>query len=103
MLLASISDLWCKKCPRLPTLEQTMLLWLAIMREAVTIDELQALLVAPLPRVQVLEAVDSLRRRSLIERGQRSASFTLHAVVLEYVTSVLIEEVTNEIQQRQQL
>jgi len=103
VIFGNISDLLSEHFARLSTLEQTVLLWLAITREAVTIDELQHMLVAPLPRVQVLEAVDSLRRRSLIERGQRYASFTLHAVVLEYVTSALIEEVANEIQQRQPL
>jgi len=100
VIFGSISDLLGEQFTRLSILEQTVLLWLGITREAVTIDELQAMLIAPLPRVQVLEAVDSLRRRSLIERGQRYASFTLHAVVLEYVTFVLIEEVTNEIQQQ---
>ena len=54
---------------------------------------------APLPRSQVLEAVDSLRRRSLIERGQRQGSFTLQSVVMEYVTARLIAEVTSEIKQ----
>jgi WD40 repeat protein len=103
LIFGSISDLLGEQFARLSLLEQTILLWLAIAREPVTIDELQTMLVAPLPRIQILEAVDSLRRRSLIERGQRYASFTLHAVVLEYVTSVLIEEVAQEIQQQQPL
>jgi WD40 repeat protein/transcriptional regulator with XRE-family HTH domain len=101
VIFGTISDLLGEQITRLSSLEQIVLFWLAIARESVTIDELQAMLVAPLPRVQMLEAVDSLRRRSLIERGQRYASFTLHAVVLEYVTSVLIKEITNEIQQQQ--
>ncbi len=56
-------------------------------------------LVAPLAHVQVLEAVDGLRRRSLIERGQRAGSFTLQSVVLEYVTTRLIATASEEIQQ----
>src|SRR5205823_1673914 len=35
----------------------------------------------------------------LIERGQRPGSFTLQAVVLEYVTAVLIAQASGEIQQ----
>jgi WD40 repeat protein/transcriptional regulator with XRE-family HTH domain len=101
LIFGSISDLLGEHFARLSALEQTVLLWLAITREPVNIDELQAMLVAPLPRIQILEAVDSLRRRSLIERGQRYASFMLHAVVLEYVATILIEEVTNEIQKQQ--
>src|SRR5260370_16177064 len=60
------------------------------MRERVTMEELLAVLVTPLSRAQVLEAVDGLRRRSLIERGQRLGSFTLQAVVLEYVSAHLV-------------
>ena len=98
VIFGSISNLLDEQFTRLSPLEQTILRWLTIAREPVTIDELLTMFMTPLPRVQVLEAIDSLRRRSLIERGQQQASFTLQAVVLEYVTSVLIEEATHEIQ-----
>src|SRR5260370_33198391 len=42
-------------------------------------------------------SVDGLRRRSLIERGQRAGSFTLQSVVLEYVTSRLVTTASQEI------
>src|SRR5439155_11310461 len=84
---------------RLSVVEQSVLLWLAILREPVNLPELLAVLGAPLPRAQVLEAVDSLRRRSLIERGQRQGSFTVQSVVMEYVTAQLIAEVISEIKQ----
>jgi WD40 repeat protein/transcriptional regulator with XRE-family HTH domain len=84
---------------RLSTVEQSVLLWLAILREPVNLQELLAVLGAPLQRSQVLEAVDSLRRRSLIERCQRQGSFTLQSVVMEYVTAQLIAEVSSDIQQ----
>jgi tetratricopeptide (TPR) repeat protein len=47
----------------------------------------------------VLEALDGLGRRSLIERGQRAGSFTLQSVVLEYATARLIAEAASEIEQ----
>src|SRR6266851_8244232 len=84
---------------RLSAVEQSVLLWLAILREPVSLQELLAVLGAPLPLSQVLEAVDSLRRRSLIERGRRQGSFTLQSVVMEYVTARLIAEVISEIKQ----
>jgi WD40 repeat protein len=84
---------------RLSATQQSVLLWLAILREPVTLQGLLAVLGVPLPRAQVLEAVESLRRRSLIEPGPRQGSFTLHAVVMEYVTARLITEVISEIQQ----
>jgi WD40 repeat protein/transcriptional regulator with XRE-family HTH domain len=101
VIFGSISDLLSEQFARLSSLEQTMLYWLAIVREPVTLDELQALLVTPLSRVQMLESMDGLRRRSLIERGQRQGSFTLQSVVLEYVTEALITEMIDEIQHGQ--
>src|SRR2546421_3476827 len=81
VIFGSVRELLAEQFARLSSVEQTVLLWLAIMREPVSLEELLAVLVTPLSRAQVLEAVDGLRRRSLIERGQRPGSFTLQAVV----------------------
>jgi len=86
---------------RLSALEQSVLLWLAILREGVNLQELLAVLATPLSPATVLEAVEALDRRSLIERGQRQGSFTLHSVVLEYATAQLIAETSREIQHSQ--
>src|SRR5229473_7071803 len=98
-IFGSITQLLEEQWGRLSPLEQTVLSWLAILREPVTLDELRAVLMVPLAHVQVLEAVDGLRRRCLIERGQRAGSFTLQSVVLEYVTSRLVTTASQEIQQ----
>src|SRR5713226_666922 len=86
VVFGGVRELLDEQFARLSAVEQTVLLWLAILREPVSLEELLATLGAPLPRSQVLEAVDGLRRRSLIERGQLQGSFTLHSVVLEYAT-----------------
>ncbi len=99
VIFGSVRELLAEQFARLSAVEQTVLLWLAIMREPVTIEELLTVLVTPLSRAQVLEAVDGLRRRSLIERGQRVGSFTLQAVVLEYVTAHLVAQASEEIVQ----
>ncbi len=98
-IFGGITALLDEQWARLSPLEQTVLSWLAILREPVTLDDLLAVLVARLAHVQVLEAVDGLRRRSLIERGQRAGSFTLQSVVLEYVTSLLVTTACEEIGQ----
>src|SRR6266849_2985104 len=98
-IFGSITQLLEEQWARLSPLEQTVLYWLAIVREPVTLDDLLAVLLAPLSRGQVLEAVDGLRRRSLIERGQRVGSFTLQSVVLEYVTTRLVATASEEIEQ----
>jgi len=99
LVFGSISDLLDEQFGGLSALEQTILNWLAIAREPVTLEELRPLLVARLAPVQVLEAVDGLRRRSLIERGQRLGSLTLQSVVLEYVSAHLVDQASEEIEQ----
>ena len=99
VLFGSITDLLSEQFARLSALERSILCWLAIVREPVTLNDLQTLQVVPLPLVHLLEAVDAGYRRSLIERGKRGGSFTLQSVVLEYVTGVLIAEGSREIQQ----
>jgi WD40 repeat protein len=100
VIFGDITDLLDEQFARLSALEQTVLYWLAIMRESVTLNELLELLLPPLPRVQVLsEAIDGLRRRTLIESGKRVGSFTLQSVVLEYVTGLLVAEASKEIQE----
>jgi len=99
LVFGSIADLLDEQVTRLSTLEQTVLYWLAIVLEPVTLEEPRAVLVARLSAGQVLEAIGGLRRRNLIERGQRPGSFTLHSVVLEYMTEHLVTQASDEIQQ----
>ncbi len=99
VVFGGVRELLDEQFARISAVEQSVLLWLAILREPVNLQELLAVLGAPMPHSQVLEAVDSLRRRSLIERGLRQGSFTLQSVVMEYVAARLIAEVTSEIRQ----
>ena len=99
VVFGGVRELLDEQYARLANLERTVLCWLAILRESVSMVELVAVLGVPLSRAQVLEAVDGLRRRSLIELGQHHGSFTLQSVVLEYVTAQFIAEVTSEIEQ----
>ena len=81
---------------RLTLLEQTLLTWLAVVREWTSLDTLLTLLVKRPSRARVLEALEALSRRSLIERGE-GGSFTLQSVVMEYVTDALLDRLSEEI------
>ena len=87
LVFGSIIDLLSEQFASLSALEQSVLRCLATVRESVTLDELLAMLAVPLPRFQVLEAIDAVHRRSLIEPGKRPGSFTLQSVMLEYVNT----------------
>ncbi len=101
VVFGSVRELLDEQFARLSAVEQRVLLWLAILRQPVSLEELLRVLGTPLPRATVLEAVEALRRRSLIERGQHPGNFTLQSVVLEYATARLIAETSSEIQQSQ--
>ena len=99
VVFGGVRTLLDEQYARLSNTEQSVLLWLAILREPQNLLGWLSVLGTPLPRAQVLEAVESLRRRSLIEPGQSQGSFTLHSVVMEYVAARLIAEVISEIKQ----
>ncbi|QLE58440.1 NB-ARC domain-containing protein [Nostoc sp. TCL26-01] len=99
-VFGSIYDLLAQQFLRLSPLEKDLIYWLAINREPITLSELRDDLVLPVSSMQLLEALDSLTKRSLIERKSLSATpvnFTLQPVVMEYVTGELIQQICTEI------
>ncbi len=104
-VFGGIRRLLAEQIERGSALEQNALRVLAVAREPVTIAELIAELGPRAGRGAVVEAVEALRRRSLVERSQTTtaAAFTLQSVVLEYVTDRLVEEVCDEIARGQPL
>src|SRR6266851_554872 len=84
---------------RSSTVEQKVLRVLAVEREPVSVAHLLAILRPDYGGGAVLEAVEALRRRSLVERGDAAgaAAITLQSVALEYVTDRLVEHVAEEI------
>jgi WD40 repeat protein len=83
--------------------ERAIIYWLAIERELVPLDELQKNLMPSLAYRELLEVLKDLRWRSLIERGEREAAFTLQAVVMEYTTEQLIEQFVAELSGKHEL
>src|SRR6266699_3539789 len=81
---------------RLSPLEHLLLTWLAVLREWTLLDTLVQILHPRVLRSQLLEALEALSRRSLLERGQQ-ASFGLQSVVMEYLTDELGERLSEEI------
>lgn len=80
---------------RLAELERTVMYWLAINRDWTSISELVADIQPAVSRPQLLEALESLRGRSLIET--QSGRYSQQPVVMEYVSDRLIEQITHEL------
>lgn len=62
---------------RLPSSENELLLYLAVQREPVAFGALAADLGPRLARSIILEGLEDLRRRSLVDRGQTGGALTL--------------------------
>ncbi|MBV9898742.1 MAG: NACHT domain-containing protein [Chloroflexi bacterium] len=79
--------------------ERQVLRILAVEREPMRVASLLSLLGPSVGLGAVLEALEGLRRRSLVERADRigAAAFSLQSAVLEYVTDRLVEDIAEEI------
>ncbi|KST65699.1 WD40 domain-containing protein [Mastigocoleus testarum] len=95
VVFGDIRELLEQQFERLSELEQEVMYWLAINREPISLLELRDDIVLPIPEGKLLEALESLGRRCLIEKT--AAFFTLQPVVMEYVTEGLVAEVCLEI------
>jgi WD40 repeat protein len=89
-----IRDLLDRQFDRLSKNEQKILFWLAIHREPVSIAEISKSTIDLVSRQSVPQQVNSLLRRSLIEKTD--GLFFLQPVVMEYVTSRFIQQVCTE-------
>ncbi|MFW9259946.1 NB-ARC domain-containing protein [Nostoc sp. CALU 546] len=102
-VFGDIRDILEQQFERLSDLEKDIMYWLAINRESITLSELRDDIISPVPQAKLLEALESLGRRSLIDKAvptlteKTGSLFTLQPVVMEYVTSSLIELVCEEI------
>jgi transcriptional regulator with XRE-family HTH domain len=89
-VFGEIRRLLDEQVARLSVQERAVLRWLAAEREPVGFAELVADLGPLLGRAAVVEAVEALARRSLLDPGECGA-FTLQPVVREYATTWLVE------------
>ncbi|MES1023577.1 NB-ARC domain-containing protein [Gloeocapsa sp. BRSZ] len=90
-----IRNLLARQIQRLSPLEAQIMYWLAINREPVSAAQLQADIVPAVSRSQIVETLESLSWRSLIEKN--TAGFTQQPVVMEYMIDQLIKQVCTEI------
>lgn len=90
-----IGNLLAQQVSRLPAVEKKIMFWIAINREPVSAIELRADIVPTISRPELLEALESLRGRSLVE--YTPAGFTQQPVVMEYMTKQLIERIYVEL------
>lgn len=90
-----INELLAQQFQRLSREERTIMHWLAIEREPVSLEEIGENLAQPMAGGTMVEMLDALRRRSMIE-SRSAGHFALQPVILEYVTGNLVEQACQE-------
>jgi hypothetical protein len=89
-VFGEIWELLDKQFHRLSTSEKQVMQWLAINRKLIPLSQLQEDIVPTLSHRELLEALESLQQRSLIE-GHLD-SFSQQSIVMEYMTERLISQ-----------
>ena len=96
-LLERVRTLIEQHVTRLSPLELDLLRWLAVAHEPIAAADLVAMSMAPVARSYLLEALEGLRRRNLVERDATWPAFSLQPMVMDYVTERLVETAYAEI------
>lgn len=96
-VFGDIWDLLNQQFDRLSDLEQRIMYWLAIAREWITLSELHADILPKASQRELLEAMQSLNGRSLLETS--AIGFTQQPVVMEYVTERLVKQFFTDIRE----
>ena len=97
VVVGNLRKLLDEQFNRLSELERSILYWLVIGREPLTLADLRQDLIIPATSPsQILGALEDLRRRSLIEK--LDGAFYLQNSVMEYSNDRLVETVCREIQ-----
>ena len=95
VFFSDVHDVLDQQMKRLSPLEEEIVYWLAIEREAIGLDNLQENIVHPVSKGDFQEALRSLRRRHLIETS--ILGFSLQNVIMQYLTDRLVNRVCEEI------
>lgn len=96
-VFGDIYDLLDHQFQRLSAIEQEITYWLAIEREGMSLNTLYEDMRHQTDRKPLLEALDSLRRRSLVEVGS-DGQFLLQPVIMEYTTGQFVAWVWKELE-----
>jgi Protein of unknown function (DUF1822)/NB-ARC domain len=96
-VFGDIGELLAPLMERLSELEKELLYWLAIERRPICFATLERNITLPISDSELLEVLASLGQRSLIETTtspEGKSLFTLAPMVMEYVISQLIEQIS---------
>ena len=95
LVLGDVKQLLVRQVERLTPLEKEIMYWLAVNREPVAWQTIKADLARKVPLNEILQAIDSLERRSLLEK--KRSRITQQAVIMDYFTEEIITRTCQEV------
>ena len=102
IIFGELNDILDEQFESISVTEQEILYWLAIEAEPISFSGLRSDLLAPITPASLIEAIESLLRRSLIERNvvAEEILFSLQQpVVIQYVLNRIRDQIAQEIQE----
>lgn len=102
IVFGELNDILDEQFEYISTLEQEILYWLAIEYQPISLSQLRVDILAPVAQAELIEALESLLRRSLIERTvvEEDVVFSLQQpVVSQYVINQICEHISTEIRE----
>ncbi|MBU7585042.1 MAG: NACHT domain-containing protein [Nostoc sp. TH1S01] len=90
-----------KQFQRLSPLEKTIMYWLANNQVWTSISDLHTNIVPAVSKANLLDALESLNRRYLIEK--QGSQYAQQPVVIEYIFEQLIKQVSSDMQDRENI
>jgi hypothetical protein len=94
LIFNGIRRLLDRQFQRLSPIERSIMFWLAIKRDWTSIAELQANIVPAVSKGKLLESLEALSFRCIIE--QQGNRFTQQPVVMEYITECILDTAVTE-------
>ncbi len=95
-VFGNIRHLLDQQLQRISESEKTVIYWLAIYRVPASFSDLRADIFPPISPQKLIEVLESLEQRCLIEKS--AAQFSLQPVVMEYLTTQFVENISQEVQ-----
>ncbi len=86
---ADLQDLLERQVDRLSSSEREVMFWLALLREPTKVETLRHRLLSIESKLKLLDTLDSLRRRSLLDVTPNG--YTLQPAILEYITARFVD------------
>jgi hypothetical protein len=99
LVITGFTDILDQQFQRLSGLEKQIIYWLAIHRHPVLLSQLQDDFLFPVKTSELIEVLQSLGWRSLIEKSTEPSEvlFTLPPIVMKYVTNQFVEQVCEQL------